>query len=1473
MAGTIDSLKFDVILNDKDFSKAVERDLKLARELNTKLTSILNLKKRLNGETTQQIVNAEKVRQAAEKTKQEYAKTALAYEKVRTQVEKTAAAARSHHGAVRSMNASLTNTAGIMRTLAQLTGITFSLVGVRRFLSSLIEITGQFEVQKMALRNMLQDVAAADRIFRQLYDFSSESTYRFSELAKYAKQLSAFNIGKDNLLETTKMLGDVASGVGVSMDRLILAYGHVKSSGFLRGIQLRSFSQNGVPILEELAKMFSEMENRAVSLGEVFDKMMKREIPFEMVEEGFRRMTSEGGKFYKMQEVLSKTLAGQINILKGKWENALYAIGEANDGILKDGVRALKFVVEHLQEIGAALKPVIVGFGAYGVALATASMANWVTGAARAAKYFVIIAQRTNIATAAMRLFGTTTKAVAVSVGALSAAIVIILSLIQATGKARREMSDFRKELDEIHESARKNAELDAEISKIDSLRKVLNDANNTLDARKAALLELRNIVPGYHAELTEEGRLINNNTTALDKYIAALNREAKMKGAQDELTELYRKRREVQKEVSDAEKNEEATVGGSYYTGAVSVSGYAFVPLAASASKANRELSIAKQKLTEIDNQISSVNQEIAETIGLNAESAENYDVKTIVASIKNYDNDIKRLRDKAKKGSITAIEKENLDTWQKERQEQAELYKSILGIDYDKDNKTGGRGGSSDPFAERISELKKDISVLEKYKNAYDKLEPVFGEDAARAWVFNNMGYDIANFDADIEKLIADLKKLGDSGKDAAESIEASLGVSAADKALKAQKALDDYNKMMDKWENRDFNLWGETEVERKAAKVVSDYVTKENEIEDERTEAIKKATKAHKGNAAAIEQETKRINELAEKNKEYERTLAQDKITNLADDYYKQFTEGIDMESLSSKSRAELDNIRTKINEAKAAALAAIDAIADKLKEKGFNVEELKVEVADNFDKAIEKTDQAQEVKNYNQWQRAAQKAAQAAKELADGLERLGEAAGDGKLANIAQGIRGNAEAMEGAVNGVKEYGGWWGAIIGALKVVGKELIEDAAIWEEVKASVEKSQATALVDKMDNLLGSNKGSLGSSWTHGLHDAVSVMDQMRKKALDVEAALTDQEITKTFNSSLLNPIPIETWLDNILYKFLGFNANIFSRVNGDYKAYQDAIAKGYEGAEAYILKTHDRSGFLNALGFDDKYSNLKDVIEGLGYELYDEYGNLNAKGLQAILDTYTKLGAEDRKWIEEAIMYSEEYEKAVEQVKETIEDLFGNMTSTLADNMIQAFQETGNAVADLEKAFDSLGETFVKSMLESAIYETVLKEYEKQMQDIFLEYGKGGMDYSDMLDRVNGVFDGMTADFEKSADVYNAILDRASDLNWIGESSDSQSLGSGIKSITEETANLLASYLNAIRADVSYMRSMQESGWKSIEQMGAYIPTLDNYLNQIAASDYDTAQNTNRILAELQSVIGSPGTTGSVVRVEAYR
>ena len=97
---------------------------------------------------------------------------------------------------------------------------------------------------------------------------------------------------------------------------------------------------------------------------------------------------------------------------------------------------------------------------------------------------------------------------------------------------------------------------------------------------------------------------------------------------------------------------------------------------------------------------------------------------------------------------------------------------------------------------------------------------------------------------------------------------------------------------------------------------------------------------------------------------------------------------------------------------------------------------------------------------------------------------------------------------------------------------------------------------------------------------------------------------------------------------------------------------------------------------------------------------------------------------------------------------------------------------------------------------------------------------------------------------------------------------------LSSGIKSITENTASLLASYVNAMRADLSVIRNMQASGWQDVKAIreavqGQYIPTYNEYMAQIAANTYDTAQSNMEILSRLKSVITVSPTGGSAVRM----
>lgn len=187
----------------------------------------------------------------------------------------------------------------------------FSMVG--NFLTKVREITAQFELQKISLGAILQDQAKANLLFSEIKSFALTSPVKILDLTKYTKQLAAYKIGYEDLFETTKRLTDVSVGLGVSMDRIILMYGQIRATGYLRASEVRQATEAGIPLVEELAKKLTKANGELVTAAQVMDMISKRQISFEQVKEVFEEMTDKGGIFYNMQEK-------QGNTLYGMWE-------------------------------------------------------------------------------------------------------------------------------------------------------------------------------------------------------------------------------------------------------------------------------------------------------------------------------------------------------------------------------------------------------------------------------------------------------------------------------------------------------------------------------------------------------------------------------------------------------------------------------------------------------------------------------------------------------------------------------------------------------------------------------------------------------------------------------------------------------------------------------------------------------------------------------------------------------------------------------------------------------------------------------------------------------------------------------------------------------------------------------------------------------------------------------------------------
>lgn len=254
---------------------------------------------------------------------------------------------RQHKDALLAQNKAYSLQKSLLGSLRNLATRYFGLYAIINFAKKMAETVGYFQQQKVALESITQDVQKANTIFQQLQDFSVKSPFQFRELVSFTKQLSAFQIPTDELFDTTKKLADISAGLGVDMQRIILAYGQVRSASVLRGQELRQFTEAGIPLVDELAKKFSILEGRIVSTNEVFKRISERQVSFEMVKDILFAMTEEGGRFNDMQEKLSQTTYGQLMNLKDAWTIALNDIGKSNSGIINGTLKLFRAMIDN----------------------------------------------------------------------------------------------------------------------------------------------------------------------------------------------------------------------------------------------------------------------------------------------------------------------------------------------------------------------------------------------------------------------------------------------------------------------------------------------------------------------------------------------------------------------------------------------------------------------------------------------------------------------------------------------------------------------------------------------------------------------------------------------------------------------------------------------------------------------------------------------------------------------------------------------------------------------------------------------------------------------------------------------------------------------------------------------------------------------------------------------------------------------
>lgn len=615
-------------------------------------------------------------------------------------------------------------TDSLKRTAAEIGG----LMAIKKFGSDVIEATGKMQQLQVALSTILQDKSKADQLIAEIVQFAAKTPFNLDDVATGAKQLLAYGSSADNVVKELSMLGNVASGLQIPIGQLIYLYGTLRTQGRAMTVDIRQFAGRGIPIYEELAKVLG------VSKDQVGELVKEGKVGFKEVEQAFKNMTSEGGKFANLMENSAGTWPQRLSNIEDTLFQKMNEFGNKYKEVFEFGIGTAEDLVESLDDVLSVIGGLIAAYGTYKAALITAAVAQKAVGFVESIRLIGMYRKELGLATAAQQAFNVASKSNVYV--ALLAALVGIGTAVYMFTKRTNEATAAQETLNSVNKKA--DEEFSKQAATVDRLSCVLKSETSSLDQKKKALSDLQSIIPSYNASLDEEGRLINNNTEAIKSYLTQLEKQIRMKAAQEELEELYRKKRTQEKQQKIATEN--YNEAKSLYNSSVTMTGSALQnrgintgvavfsrnsavnnQLKDRANKAKKELDSVKKELGETVSAITELEKEIEKSSLSDkkeaTQSSISKEVENTTKRIKTLKQEIADLRNGKLQAEAGKTVESAIKAKEKELQSAEKTLETLTGVrnkDVSRENATTSAGG-------KLSDLERK-QALERAKEAVD-------------------------------------------------------------------------------------------------------------------------------------------------------------------------------------------------------------------------------------------------------------------------------------------------------------------------------------------------------------------------------------------------------------------------------------------------------------------------------------------------------------------------------------------------------------------------------------------------------------------------------------------------------------------------------------------------------------------------------------------------------------------------------
>ena len=218
--------------------------------------------------------------------------------------------------------------------------------------------------------------------------------------------------------------------------------------------------------------------------------------------------------------------------------------------------------------------------------------------------------------------------------------------------------------------------------------------------------------------------------------------------------------------------------------------------------------------------------------------------------------------------------------------------------------------------------------------------------------------------------------------------------------------------------------------------------------------------------------------------------------------------------------------------------------------------------------------------------------------------------------------------------------------------------------------------------------------------------------------------------------------------------------------------------------------------------------------------------------------------------------------YDQQIKEMEQSIDDFaqtflndiysidIKSWASQLTDTIVEAWSKGEDAATAYHDKVQELIKDLTKNILSQKIMEMALQPTLDKLTDKLKQKGK--LDENDIPEIADGLIEAGNSAIENITDILDYLKEKGWDLSENG----TLSVSNSIKNITEDTADILASYVQAMRADLSVVRNMHERYYPQFSEIGnAQIIQM----KAIAQNTLRNAEAAERIEVAVNSLDGN--------------